>query len=86
MLLSKYQALIHTIGLNNSNSTSYSYNLIITRHWIKIALRSAPAYASISLNALGFAGIFNVRNESQVKQVKELLPSKILQGIGVPPK
>jgi len=89
MFLSKYEALIHDIEQSNDNTTvpalSYSYNLIITRHWIKIALRSAPAYASISLNALGFAGIFNVRNEPQVEQVKELLPLKILQGIGVIP-
>ena len=82
-LLSKYQALMHSIGQKNSDRIVEDYNLIITRDWMKLALRSAPAYMSISLNALGFAGIFNVRNESQVNQVKELLPLKILQGIGV---
>ncbi len=82
-LLSKYQALMHSIGQKNFDTTVKDYNLIVTRHWMKLALRSAPAYVSISLNALGFAGIFNVRNESQVDQVKELSPLKILQGIGV---
>ncbi len=87
MLLSKYRMLMSSIEKKNSNSAltslTDSYNLIITRHWMKLALRSVPAYASISLNALGFAGIFNVRNEFQVNLVKELLPLKILQGIGI---
>ncbi|MEE9364550.1 MAG: hypothetical protein V3U92_18265 [Cellulophaga sp.] len=82
-LLSKYQVLMHSIGQKKFDTTVEDYNLIVTRHWMKLALRSAPAYVSISLNALGFAGIFNVRNESQVDQVKELSPLKILQGIGV---
>ncbi len=82
-LLLKYQALMRNIGQKKFDTKVEDYNLIITRHWMKLALRSAPAYVSISLNALGFAGIFNVRNESQVNQVKELSPLKILQGIGV---
>ena len=83
LLLSKYQALMHAIAQKNSDTTIEDYNLIITRHWMKLALRSTPAYEAISLNALGFAGIFNVRNKYQVNQVKELSPLKILQGIGV---
>ncbi len=90
MLLSKYQALMFSMEQINSTririktNSIYPYNLLITRHWMKLALRSAPAYASIPLNSLGFAGIFNVRSEFQVNQVKDLLPLKILQGIGVP--
>jgi ATP adenylyltransferase len=82
LLLSKYQKLIKSIAPNASNQI-YSYNLLISRDWMMLALRSAPDYVSISLNALGFAGIFNVRSEAQVKQVKDLLPLTILKGIGV---
>lgn len=87
MLLSKYQMLMHSMAQNNTGGAMiklvHSYNLIVARNWMKLVLRSAPAYASISLNALGFTGIFNVRSEAQVNQVNELLPLKILQGIGV---
>ena len=85
LLLSKYQTLLKSIIQTSSNTTNpiYSYNLMITRHWMKLALRSAPDYVSIALNAMGFAGIFNVRSETQVKQIKALLPLTILKGIGV---
>jgi ATP adenylyltransferase len=85
LLLSKYLALLKSIGQPFANTTNliYSYNLLISRHWMMLALRSAPDYVSISLNALGFAGIFNVRSEAQVKQVKDLSPLTILKGIGV---
>ena len=81
LLLSKYQTLLKSI--EQYSSDRYSYNLMITQHWMMLALRSAPDYESIALNAMGFAGIFNVRSETQVKQIKDLLPLTILEGIGV---
>lgn len=81
LLLSKYRRLLKSIGEPSSNI--YSYNLMMTRHWMMLALRSAPDYVSIALNAMGFAGIFNVRSGCQVKQIKDLLPLTILKGIGV---
>ena len=82
LLLSKYQSLLKSIV--QPSSDRYSYNLLITQHWMMLALRSASDYQSIALNAMGFAGIFNVRSDTQVKQVKDLLPLTILKGIGVP--
>ena len=78
MLLSKYQTLMNSMERINlyrpKTDSTYPYNLLITRHWMKLVLRSAPSYVSIPLNALGFAGIFNVRNEFQVNQINDLLP------------
>jgi ATP adenylyltransferase len=83
MLVSKYKTLMQSMAQINLNR-KYSYNLIVTKNWMKIALRSAPSYVAISLNSLGFAGIFNVRSEFQVNQIKDLTPLTILQGVGVP--
>ncbi len=82
MLESKYKTLMQSMAKINFNR-KYSYNLIVTQNWMKIALRSAPSYVAISLNSLGFAGIFNVRSEFQVNQIKDLTPLTILQGVGV---
>lgn len=61
-----------------------AYNLIVTRDWMKLVLRSAPQFASIPLNALSFTGIFNVRGDCQVDEVVRFSPFTVLQGLGVP--
>lgn len=90
MLLSKFQTLVHTLGdidgMPTQSKVILPFNLMITRDWMKLVLRSAPSYASISLNGMGFAGVFNVRSKVLVNQIKDLSPLKILQGIGVPRK
>ena len=41
------------------------YNLLLTRNWMFLAARSQESFHSISINALGFAGSFFVRNRTK---------------------
>ncbi|NEP44646.1 MAG: phosphorylase, partial [Okeania sp. SIO2H7] len=51
-----------------------AYNLLATRKWMLLVPRSREAFESISINSLGFAGTFFVRNEKQFNLIKERGP------------
>ncbi len=60
------------------------YNLLVTRDWMLLVPRSAEAYESISVNALGFAGSLLVRDERELELVCERGPMAVLREVGVP--
>lgn len=88
-LLEDYQSLLQAIGLIDRDTPlvekqSAPYNLLVTREWMMIVPRSQESYQDISVNSLGFAGALLVRNEEQMKLLKEHCPLTILQNVGIP--
>jgi ATP adenylyltransferase len=87
ILLSKYKSLIQALELipaDNSHHTPHPnpYNLLCTREWMMVIPRSCEFYADVSLNALGFAGCFFVRNDREFSALQHIDPLDILLHTG----
>ena len=83
-LLKIYQMLLDTIGAERysaSDRQTIPYNLLMTRRWAMIVPRSQESYASISVNSLGFAGSLFVKDEDQLKILKQIGPMQVLQHV-----
>jgi sulfate adenylyltransferase (ADP) / ATP adenylyltransferase len=79
-----YQAMLHSLGLLGQDpSRPAPYNLLVTREWMLAVPRSTEHVGSISVNALGFAGSFFVRDPGELALVKELGPMTILERVAV---
>lgn len=81
-----YNNLLLYVGLIGNDSVNYkgesrAYNLLATREWMMIIARSQEDFQSISVNSLGFAGAMLVRNEAQMKLLKDLGPMSILKHV-----
>ncbi len=60
------------------------YNLLLTRRWMLLVPRSREHYASISVNALGFAGSLFVKDKAQLQCVRDVGPMRLLREVAVP--
>lgn len=82
-----YLAMVQAVGLRTHGERIHpqqgAYNLLITRRWMLLAPRSQERCASISVNALGFAGSFFARDEEQLNLIRALGPLEILRQVGV---
>ncbi len=58
-----------------------AYNLLATRNWLLVVPRQAEACAGISVNALGFAGSFFVKDLDQLMQLRAIGPLSILKAV-----
>ncbi len=82
IMLETYHKLLEAINLPLSqDKPGGDYNLLITREWMMIVKRSQASYESISVNSLGFAGALLVKNQEQMKRLKELGPLTILANV-----
>lgn len=82
IMLENYHKLLRAINLPlHKEKPTVDYNLLITREWMMIIERSQASYESISVNSLGFAGTFFVKNQEQMEQLKELTPLRILHNV-----
>ncbi len=84
--LEGYYTLLRAVGLLEGNVESASkqsgaYNLLATREWMLIIPRSRESFESIPVNSLGFAGTLFVRNEQQLKLLKECGPMTVLRNV-----
>jgi sulfate adenylyltransferase (ADP) / ATP adenylyltransferase len=61
-----------------------AYNLLATREWMLLILRSQESFESISVNSLGFAGTLLVRNQEQMQILKACGPMELLRQVAVP--
>ena len=87
--LEYYCAMRRTVGLQDdallgNNRQSGPYNLLVTRQWMLLVPRSQECFQSISVNALGFAGALLVRNDQQLKILKDQGPMTILKNVAMP--
>jgi ATP adenylyltransferase len=86
-LLEIYRDLLRAIGLSwqpDHPLSSGAYNLLVTRDWMMIVLRSQPHFQGIEINSLGFAGSLLVRNAAALKQLCSIGPMTVLKNVGVP--
>jgi len=80
--LSRYRTLMDTLGLLASPPPPY--NLLVARGWMLLIPRRAEKYQGISVNALGFAGTFLVRDMEEQARLTQKGPMAILGAVGVP--
>ena len=86
-----YRAMLRYVGLESGENTQNhgsvgAYNLLATRQWMLLVPRSQASYESISVNALGFAGTFLVRDEAQLRTLTQFGPMTVLKNVALPAK
>lgn len=87
-MLECYTQLLATLDLQSRRSETGqpqtdAYNLLITRQWLLLVPRSQESFASISINALGFAGALLVRNSEQMQLLQQIGPMTVLKNVAV---
>ena len=60
------------------------YNLVITKDWMFMVNRSLPGVGDITINSLGFVGLFYGRSQKIVDEIEEKKPLEILTQVAVP--
>jgi ATP adenylyltransferase len=78
----KYDTLLGKFKLFTPPRTIDPYNLLVTKKWMLMIPRLKECYQSISINALGFAGVLLVRDREQLELVKQEKPLNILANVG----
>jgi sulfate adenylyltransferase (ADP) / ATP adenylyltransferase len=87
-LLRQYLEMVLKAGLSSGEGGGHlrnpgPYNLLITRQWMVLVPRSTECFEGISINALGFAGGFLVKDESQLQLLKMHGPMTALQRVAI---
>jgi sulfate adenylyltransferase (ADP) / ATP adenylyltransferase len=85
-LHASYRKLLLAAGLPvdttaGSHALTASYNLLVTRNWMLLVPRSQECFEGISINALGFAGAFLVKNTQQLATLRRAGPMTALQHV-----
>jgi len=79
-----YRALAGRTGLRlRPDDASSPYNLLVTRRWMLLVLRSRERFDGVSVNALGFAGSLLVKDEAGLETVRRHGPLAVLRAVGV---
>lgn len=83
-----YSALLDKVGLKAECDRAGAeqlrpYNLLVTRQWMLLIPRSRERFATISVNALGFAGTLLVRNHQEMQILEAFGPLTILRRVGL---
>lgn len=60
-----------------------SYNLLATRDWMLFVPRRRESFEAISVNGLGFAGAFLVRNEQELERLHRVGPMTVLREVAL---
>jgi len=86
LLAELYRDLCRTAGiegreLDGERRQCAPYNLLLTRKWMLLVPRSREHYASISVNALGFAGSLLVKDKAQLERVRNTGPMRVLREV-----
>ncbi|MEM7556900.1 MAG: DUF4922 domain-containing protein [Cyanobacteria bacterium P01_A01_bin.84] len=76
-----YCQILEGFNLVNGKNTADAYNLLVTRKWMLIVPRKAEKFQGISVNSLGFAGCLLVRNQEEMKILKDFGAINVLQSI-----
>ena len=83
-LYEAYKLLCYTMNIGNIHSDIsplVPYNLLITQKWIAIIRRIKEKAYGFNINALGFAGYFLGKKDSDVKLLTSEGPEKILNEV-----
>jgi len=79
-----YLTLCKQIGLGNPTESQHPrqpYNLLLTKEWIALILRSREGIAGFSINALGFAGYLLSTETSDLDWLNRHGPEALLEGV-----
>jgi len=81
-----YRKLLDAAGLSvdasvGSHSPTAPYNLLMTRKWMLLVPRSREFFEGISINALGFAGLFLVKDVQQLAKLRRFGPMTALRHV-----
>ena len=84
-----YRRLLHVAGLSvdaaaGSHAPTAPYNLLMTRKWMLLVPRSRECFEDISINALGFAGGFLVKDVQQLATLRRFGPMTALRHVTLP--
>jgi ATP adenylyltransferase len=60
-----------------------AYNLVATRDWMLLVPRRQGSFESISVNGLGFAGAFLVKDEEELGRLRLAGPMKVLREVSL---
>ena len=77
-LLARYDALREFLGLTAGERP---YNLLLTRDWMMLVPRTKKWFDGVTINALGFAGGFLVRDRGDLAHLRQTGPMRVLQGV-----
>jgi ATP adenylyltransferase len=88
-LHARYRQLLHAAGLSveaspGSQAATAPYNLLMTRRWMLLVPRSRECFDGISINALGFAGAFLVKDMQQLSTLRRVGPMTALRHVTIP--
>ena len=83
-----YRKLLRAAGLSvdatvGSHAPTAPYNLLVTRKWMLLVPRSQECFEGISINALGFAGAFLVKDMQQLATLRQFGPMAVLQRVSL---
>jgi ATP adenylyltransferase len=84
-----YDQEIEAIGVlaegaaNDEPRGTAPYNLLVTRRWMLAVPRSQEKFGSISVNALGFAGSLFVRDEAEMRALRDAGPMNVLRAVSL---
>ncbi len=85
VLLEAYRRLLERLRLRDlGDGRLPPYNLLVTRRWIMVIPRSREHWEGVSVNALGFAGAFLLRDATQLSRLRRVGPLQVLAAVGVP--
>ncbi|WNM62176.1 ATP adenylyltransferase family protein [Candidatus Nitrospira neomarina] len=87
-LLNHYLRMLQILGLTDGGTGEETrnpgpYNLLVTRQWMLVVPRSTECFEGISVNALGFAGGFLVKNQTQLDRLKTRGPMTALRHVAL---
>ncbi len=86
-LYSAYESMCIEMELGKVNidlKPLKAYNLLITKEWIALIIRSIDRSYGFNINALGFAGYFLGTNKSEVEVLTKFGPDEILRKVVEP--
>lgn len=73
------QVVAHADGLRQS----MPYNLLVARSWMLLVPRTREHFQGISVNALGYAGSFFLRDRRELEIVSQAGPLDVLRAVAV---
>ena len=85
-----YCTLLRGVGLRapaggeDAEPQSGPYCLLATRDWMLLVPRSRERFGTVSINALGYAGSLFVRDEAELRALREAGPLAALRETAVP--
>jgi sulfate adenylyltransferase (ADP) / ATP adenylyltransferase len=85
-LHASYRKVLHAAGLSvdatsGSHGVTAPYNLLMTRKWMLVVPRAHACFQNILVDALGFVGMFLVKDGQQLATLRRFGPMTALQHV-----